>query len=35
MLDRSTLHRDWFSNIRADLLAGLVVTSALLAGWLP
>ena len=30
MLDRSTLHRDWFSNIRADLLAGLVVALALI-----
>ena len=25
MLDRAAIHRDWFSNIRADLLAGLVV----------
>ncbi|PPE67558.1 SulP family inorganic anion transporter [Caldimonas caldifontis] len=26
----STLHRDWFSNIRGDLLAGLVVALALI-----
>lgn len=30
MLDRSAIHRDWFSNIRADLLAGLVVALALI-----
>ena len=30
MLDRAAIHRDWFSNIRADLLAGLVVALALI-----
>lgn len=30
MLDRSAIHRDWFSNIRADMLAGLVVALALI-----
>ena len=30
MLDRSALRRDWFSNIRNDLLAGLVVALALI-----
>lgn len=26
----SALHRDWFSNVRGDLLAGLVVALALI-----
>ena len=30
MLDRAAIHRDWFSNIRADVLAGLVVALALI-----
>ncbi|MEZ5681699.1 MAG: SulP family inorganic anion transporter [Erythrobacter sp.] len=30
MLDRSTLRRDWLSNIRADVLAGIVVALALI-----
>lgn len=30
MLDRSALHRDWTSNIRADILAGIVVALALI-----
>ena len=30
MLDRSALRRDWFSNIRADVLAGIVVALALI-----
>ena len=30
MLDRSAIKRDWFSNIRADILAGIVVALALI-----
>ncbi|WP_226700199.1 SulP family inorganic anion transporter [Qipengyuania gaetbuli] len=30
MLDRSALRRDWLSNIRADVLAGIVVALALI-----
>ena len=30
MLDRAAIHRDWFSNIRGDVLAGLVVALALI-----
>ena len=30
MLDRSALRRDWLSNIRADILAGIVVALALI-----
>ena len=30
MLDSAAIRRDWFSNIRADLLAGLVVALALI-----